>query len=167
MSTTRGTGRPAQAEAGKYLTFFLGHVSYGLQILRVRELIGLQEITELPQAPTYVKGVINLRDTVIPIVDLRGRFGMPEIEATEQTCIVVVQVESRTIGLLVDRVSEVQDIGAQAIEGPPAIDEGNREGFILGISKAGGRVTLLLDVDRIVGGAAQASLAEDLLDATV
>ncbi len=143
------------------MTFFLGQVCYGLEILRVRELIGMMEITQLPQAPAYVKGVINLRDKVIPIVDLRGRFGMAEIEATEQSCIIVVQVRERTIGVLVDRVSEVQDIGAQELEGPPDLEEGNLEGFILGISKAGGRVTLLLDVDRIVGGAVETALAEE------
>lgn len=161
MSASQAAGRPMQAGPGKYMTFFLGQVAYGLEILRVRELIGLQEITELPQAPAYVKGVINLRDKVIPIVDLRGRFGMPEIEPTDQSCIIVVQVHERTIGVLVDRVSEVQDIDEGALEGPPDLEEGNLDGFILGISKAGGRVTLLLDTDRIVGGAAEAAYAEE------
>jgi purine-binding chemotaxis protein CheW len=155
MSATQGAGGRATPASGKYLTFFLGKETYGLEILQVKELIGYQDITGLPQAPMYVKGVINLRDTVIPIVDLRCRFGMPEIEPTEQTCIVVVQVDDSTIGLLVDRVSEVQDIGAKHIEGPPTVGRRTVDGYVRGISKAAGKVTLLLDIDCIVDEAAE------------
>ncbi|HPF70377.1 MAG TPA: chemotaxis protein CheW [Candidatus Krumholzibacteria bacterium] len=155
MSAANAPGRREKPASGKYLTFFLGKETYGLEILQVKELIGYQDITGLPQAPMYVKGVINLRDTVIPIVDLRCRFGMPEIEPTEQTCIVVVQVNDSTIGLLVDRVSEVQDIGAKHIEGPPTVGRRAVDGFVRGISKAAGRVTLLLDIDCIVDEAAE------------
>ena len=154
MSTTTQAGSRAIPAPGKYLTFYLGEVAYGLEILRVKELIGVQKITALPQAPAYVKGVINLRDTVIPIVELRGRFGMESVETDEQTCIVVVQVEARTVGLLVDRVSEVLDMAGGELEGPPSLCDDADGRFIRGISKAGGRVTLLLDIDRVVGAAA-------------
>lgn len=137
--------------SGKYLTFCLDEEEYGLEILKVREIIGLMTITAIPRTPIYVKGVINLRGKIIPVVDLRLKFGMVEIPATDETCIIVVQVGQVEVGLIVDRVSEVRDILAGEIENAPSFGEGVNTEFLLGIGKSGDKVTLLLDIDRVVG----------------
>jgi purine-binding chemotaxis protein CheW len=139
------------ARGGKYLTFKLGREEYGLEILKVRELIGMMEITAVPQMPAHMKGVINLRGKVIPVVDLRLKFGMPEIERTEQTCVIVVNV-GREIGIIVDTVSEVLDISGQNIEPPPVIDGSLDTSFILGMGKVGEAVKILLDIDTVLAG---------------
>lgn len=139
-----------QVRAGKYLTFKLGPGHYGLEILKVREIIGLIGITAIPLAPDHVKGVINLRGMVIPVVDLRLKFGMDEKEATAETCIIVAHVGDREIGVLVDQVSEVQYFDAANIQEPPTLGAGIDTDFILGIGKVGDHVTLLLDIERVL-----------------
>jgi purine-binding chemotaxis protein CheW len=143
------------ALAGKYMTFQLAQEVYGLQILRVREIIGLMDITRVPRAPPFVRGVINLRGRVIPVVDLRQKFGMPPVEATEQTVIIVVQVEaagrSLTMGVLVDLVLEVLDVQAGAIEPAPDLGSAQIAGdVILGVGKAGKHVVFLLDIAHVL-----------------
>ena len=145
----------AQKE-GKYLTFALGHEEYGLEILKVREIIGYMNITAVPQTPAHVKGVINLRGQVIPVIDLRSKFGMEEIEITEQTCIIVVEITQGTrkfqTGIVVDHVSEVLDIAEGDIEDAPQFGSSVDTNFILGMGKIGETVKILLDIDKVLGG---------------
>lgn len=135
--------------AGKYLTFYLDAEEYGLEILKVQEIIGVLPVTRVPRTPPFVKGVINLRGKVISIVDLRAKFGMEPVPAGE-SCIIVVQVQGVQLGILVDRVSEVKAIGEQEIADPPSFGSEVDTEFLLGIAKGAGRVTLLLDIDRVL-----------------
>ncbi len=145
----------ARSLAGKYMTFKLANEEYGLEILKVREIIGLMDITRVPRTRDDIRGVINLRGRVIPVVDLRIRFGMEQMEATDQTVIIVVQcqVGSRdlTIGILVDQVLEVLNIAEKQIDPPPNFGVGavdNR--FILGVGKSERRVIFLLDIAQVL-----------------
>lgn len=146
-------------KAGKYLTFTLDREEYGLEILKVREIIGVMAITAVPRTPDYVKGVINLRGKVIPVIDLRLKFGMPEAEHTEQTCIIVVQVGTMEMGIIVDEVSEVLDIAGEHIEPAPAFGVNVDTEFILGMGKTEQRVTILLDIDKVLTGRQVAAIA--------
>ena len=152
---------------GKYLTFALGNEEFGLEILKVREIIGYIDVTALPQTPHHVKGVINLRGQVIPVIDLRAKFGMEAVEVTEQSCIIVVEIieDSRKccVGIIVDRVQEVLDIAAQDIEDPPQFGATVRTDFILGMGKIGNSVKILLDIDRVVGTGDLATLSGGLV----
>ncbi|MFO7838088.1 MAG: chemotaxis protein CheW [Desulfosalsimonadaceae bacterium] len=140
--------------AGKYLTFNLGNEGYGLEILKVQEIIGMQEITKIPRTPDYVKGVINLRGKVIPIIDLRSKFGMPEQELTRKTCIIVVQVQrgesALIMGIVVDEVSEVLNISGDQIEAAPSLGTNVDTHFILGMAKTESAVKILLDIDKVL-----------------
>lgn len=140
---------------GKYLTFALGKEEYGIGILKVREIIGLMEITAVPHTPQYIKGVINLRGRVIPVIDLRLKFSMPAEEYTERTCIIVIEVQGETaavqVGMLVDSVSEVLNVSGQDIEPAPSFGGNTETIFILGMAKVKGEVKILLDADRVVG----------------
>jgi purine-binding chemotaxis protein CheW len=138
-----------QELGGKFLTFGLGDEEFGVQILKVREIIGLMEITAVPQMPSYVKGVINLRGKVIPVMSLRLKFGLPEVEDTEQTCVIVVDV-GREVGIVVDHVSEVADISDADIEPAPSVGFGTSTKFILGMGKVSDAVKILLDIDSVV-----------------
>ena len=142
--------------AGKYMTFKLASEVYGLEILKVREIIGLMDITRVPRSADFIRGVINLRGKVIPVADLRLKFGMEACQATEQTVIIVVQClvggRNLTMGILVDQVLEVLQIEPSQIEAPPALGEVATEAeFILGVGKAGERVVFLLDIARVLG----------------
>lgn len=141
---------------GKYLTFLTGGEGYGLPVLKVREIMKVMEITPVPQVPSYVRGVINLRGKVIPVVDLRLKFGMPACDATDQTCIIVVEANAvdrkAMMGLLVDGVSEVLNIQAAEIEQPPAFGDGVRTDYMQGVAKVKGTVKILLDIDRVLTG---------------
>ena len=150
--------------AGKYMTFKLGDEAYGLEILRVREIIGLMEITRVPRAREHVRGVINLRGKVIPVVDLRLKFAMPASEATDQTVIIVVQYvvagASCTMGILVDQVLEVLSIEGAQIEPPPSFGEGAVDAdFIMGVGKTEQHVVFLLDIGRVLSEAESRELA--------
>lgn len=153
----------ATKRAGKYLTFVLAGEDYGLEILKVREIMGILDITTVPHTPDYVKGVVNIRGKVIPIVDLRLKFGIPETEYTEQTCIIVVYVGQVEVGIIVDRVSEVMDIKEEDIEDSPEFGDGVDTHTILGMSKAGGKVTILLDISKVLGNGEVTSLEADCL----
>jgi len=142
----------AQQLEGKYLTFVLADESYGLEILKVREIIGMMAITAVPRTPPFVKGVINLRGKVIPVIDLRLKFGISEVAHTEETCVIVVDVGSVEMGIIVDKVSEVLNIAAGEIEDTPSFGVSVDTDFILGLGKANGRVTILLDITRVMAG---------------
>jgi len=147
---------PAKVDprAGKYLTFQLGREEFAIQVLRVREIMGMQEITAVPQTPGYVKGVLNLRGKVIPVVDLRLRFAMPEAQYTQRTCIIVVQIEqdgARLLtGIIVDGVSEVLTIAASDIEDTPDFGRGVATPYLLGMAKIKGAVKILLDINMVM-----------------
>jgi len=136
-------------EESKYLTFKLTNEEYGVEILKVREIIGVMNITAVPQMPVYMKGVINLRGKVIPVVDLRLKFGLQELEYTEQTCIIVVDV-GKEIGIIVDTVSEVLDITSDNVEPSPSMGGSVDTSFILGMGKVGDSVKILLDIDKVL-----------------
>ncbi len=148
------------AEAGKYLTFILANESYGLEILKVREIIGVMAITPVPQTPVYVKGVINLRGRVIPVVDLRVKFGMVAAEQTDETCIIVVDIGEMLTGILVDNVDEVLDILGEDIEEAPDFGAQVSTDFILGVAKTEGSVKILLDIDQVLSSTELGALAE-------
>lgn len=147
---TAAKSEAASDRAGKFLTFVLAGETYGLEILKVREIIGMMDITALPRTPDFIKGVINLRGKVIPVIDLRLKFGMPEAERTDETCIIVVQVGSLEVGILVDEVSEVLNIDGKDIEDAPSFGTDVDTEFILGMGKSNGRVTILLDIDKVL-----------------
>ncbi len=139
---------------GKYLGFELAGEQYGLQILNVREIIGMMDITPLPQLPPYVKGVINLRGKVIPVIDLRLRFGLDAGDYHERTCIIVVEVKGRNgpvlVGVVVDTVSEVMSVDGAEVETPPECGLTTEAGCITGLAKMRGGVKILLDIDRVL-----------------
>jgi purine-binding chemotaxis protein CheW len=141
-------------QEGKYLTFTLAEEEYGIGILKIKEIIGMMSITSVPRTPDFVKGVINLRGQVIPVLDLRRRFGMDEIDYTERTCIIVVEIEGETgtvmIGIVVDSVSEVLNIKGEDIEPTPTFGARLNTDYILGIAKMGGGVKILLDIDKVL-----------------
>jgi len=143
--------------AGKYLTFKLADEEYGLEILKVREIIGMMAITSLPRTPQFVRGVINLRGKVIPVIDLRKKFELETTDDTNLTCIIVVDVPSQNgniqIGILVDSVSEVLDIHGSDIEGAPSFGTNIDTAFILGMAKAKGSVKILLNIEKVLSSA--------------
>jgi purine-binding chemotaxis protein CheW len=153
---TTAVATQTRARAGKYLTFALGKEEYGIEILKVREIIGYMTITAVPQMPDYVKGVVNLRGQVIPVVDLRSRFGMEVKEITDQTCIIMVDIHqagrSFFAGLVVDHVQEVLNIEGSNIDDAPQFGTDVNTDFLLGIGKAGSAIKLLLDIDRVLEG---------------
>jgi purine-binding chemotaxis protein CheW len=139
---------------GKYLTFIMANEEYGIGILKIKEIIGMMPITTVPQTPDFVKGVINLRGKVIPVMDLRLRFEMEAIDYTERTCIIVVEIEGSgetvQIGIVVDAVSEVLNIKGEAIEDTPTFGTKLNTDYILGMAKMEGGVKILLDIDRVL-----------------
>jgi len=139
---------------GKYLTFTLADEEYGISIMKIQEIIGLMKITTIPRTPEFVKGVINLRGKVIPVVDLRLRFGMEAVDYTDRTCIIVVEIEGQAgtvlTGIAVDSVSEVLNIKGEDIEDTPTFGIKLNTEDILGVAKVEGRVKILLDIDRVL-----------------
>jgi purine-binding chemotaxis protein CheW len=144
-----------RARAGKYLTFQLGHEFYGVEVLQIREIIRLIDITPVPQMPDYIKGVVNLRGKIIPVVDLRLKFGLTEIQANERTCIVVVQLDSVSgvatrLGLVVDGVEEVVNIAASEIETTPNFGSSLDTDYFSGMAKIKGSLKTLLNINRVL-----------------
>jgi purine-binding chemotaxis protein CheW len=139
---------------GKYLTFSLDNEEYGIGILKIKEIIGMMPITTVPQTPSFIKGVTNLRGKVIPVVDLRLRFGMKALDYTERTCIIVVEIvtpsEMMLIGIIVDSVSEVLNIRKEDIEETPTFGAKFNTDYILGMAKIEGSVKILLDIDQVL-----------------
>ena len=150
-----GEVRSVKGREGKYLTFSLSGEEYGIGILKVKEIIGMMAITRIPQTPEYVKGVINLRGKVIPVIDLRSKFGLETGEYTERTCVVVVEVSRDEghvlIGSIVDSVSEVLNIRQTEIEETPDFGTSLDTRFILGMAKVGSGIKILLDIDKVLG----------------
>ena len=144
----------AEIKTEKYLTFTLKEEEYGIGILKVKEIIGMMPITSVPRTPEFVKGVINLRGKVIPVVDLRLKFDMESIPYSDRTCIIVVEIEAAQslvlIGIVVDSVSEVLNIGGDEIEEPPKFGTALHTDYILGMAKIEGGVKILLDIDRVL-----------------
>lgn len=140
--------------AGKYLIFQLGKEEFGTRVLTVREIMGVLDITAVPHTPPYIKGVINLRGKVIPVIDLRLKFGMPSIAYDHRTCIIVVQVEAAgsmvLMGLVVDGVAEVLTLTEGDIEDTPDFGQGVATDYLLGMAKIKGKVKILLDMDRVL-----------------
>lgn len=159
MPTLLTPNEPASAtltdvRAGKYLTFQLANEEFGIRVLKVREIMGLQDITAVPQTPAHIKGVINLRGKVVPVVDLRLKFGLAAAEYTQRTCIIVTQVQgesgSMMMGIVVDGVSEVLNLTASEIEDTPDFGESVSGGYLLGMAKVKNRVKILLDIDKVL-----------------
>jgi len=164
MSQIRTSGTDRE---GKYLTFSLGGEEYGIGILKVKEIIGMMTITHVPQTPGYVKGVINLRGKVIPVIDLRLKFGIEPIDYMERTCIIVVEISSlsKTIamGIVVDSVSEVMNIKNGDIEDTPSFGTKLKTEFILGMAKTGSGVKILLDINLVLADEEVAVIEEKML----
>lgn len=137
-------------QEGKYLTFQLNEEEYGIQIGFVTEIIGILNINAVPDMPHYIKGVINLRGKVIPVMDVRLRFGAPPREYDERTCIIVINVKEQAMGLIVDRVSEVLDIPESEIEPTPELRKGRSNRFVHGLGKVGDQVKLLLEAESML-----------------
>ncbi len=151
---TQGMKRVKTLEGKKFLTFLMANEKYGLEILKVREIIGIMDVTPIPTTPAFVRGVINLRGKVIPVVDLRLKFGMEAKEDTQRTCIIVVHLaregQEMIMGIIVDEVSDVLDIDRDQIEPPPSFGANIRTDFILGMGKVNQRVVTMLDIDRVL-----------------
>lgn len=152
--TAAQPGATSIARAGKYLTFQLGTEIFGIEILKVQEILGILPVTKVPRTPDFVRGVINLRGKVIPVLDLRSKFDLPRQEDGKRTCIIVAQIESDNgmmiMGVIVDEVSEVLNIQPDQIENAPHFGEGIHTDFILGMGKVGQKVVMLLDVDKVL-----------------
>ncbi|MDR3698566.1 MAG: chemotaxis protein CheW [Candidatus Sulfopaludibacter sp.] len=154
LAVTEPAGAQTDVRAGKYLTFHLANEEFGIRVLKVREIMGLQEITAVPQTPCHIKGVINLRGKVVPVIDLRLKFGLPAAEYTQRTCIIVTQVQGESsavlMGIIVDGVSEVLNLTAPEIEDTPDFGEDIAGRYLLGMAKVKGKVKILLDIDKVV-----------------
>ena len=136
-------------QKGKFLTFSLGNESYGIEILYVTEIVGIQPITQVPELPEYIKGIINLRGKIIPVMDVRLRFKKASVEYNDRTCIVVIDIKDISIGMIVDTVAEVLSIPENEIVPPPDINKGGKK-YIKGVGKTGSEVILLLDCDKLL-----------------
>lgn len=134
----------------KYLIFTLGNEFYGLEIKHVTEIIGIQEITLVPELPNYIKGIINLRGKIITVMDVRLRFRKPTREYNDRTCVIVVDIKGLSVGLIVDTVSEVHSIQAENIVSPPEVTRGDNNRYIKGIGKEEVNVMLILDCDKLL-----------------
>ncbi len=137
-------------KGGKFLTFVLGDEEYGIEILKVREIIGVMDITTVPRTPDFIKGVINLRGKVIPVIDLRLKFDMEEAEYTSETCIIVVDIKGILVGIVVDTVSEVTDVVDENIEPAPSFGSSVDTEYIMGMAKVGDKVKILLDINKVL-----------------
>ena len=149
-----GAALKTDERAGKYLTFVIGKEEFGVGVLKVREIMGIQDITAVPQTPPYLKGVINLRGKVIPVIDLRLKFGLPSVDYTQRTCIIVVQVKSGSalllMGIVVDEVSEVITMAGADIEDTPDFGSTVSTSYILGMAKIKDKVKILLDINEVL-----------------
>ena len=150
MSPTNEEAASSVQSNGQFLTFTLQNEEYGIEILKVQEIKGFSKITPIPNAPPFVRGVMNLRGTVVPIIDLRARFSMTEKEYDQFTCIIVVNVGTRVVGLVVDTVSDVLNIPGDSIAEPPELAGIDHASCVTGMGKLGERIVMLLDTARLV-----------------
>lgn len=137
-------------QKGKFLTFALGQETYAIEIIHVTEIIGIQDITEVPELPNYVKGIINLRGRIIPVIDVRLRFKKEAVEYNDRTCIIVIDIKNTSVGLIVDTVSEVLSMADEDIVPPPDSKTGFQNNYIKGIGKTEDKVNLLLDCEQLL-----------------
>jgi purine-binding chemotaxis protein CheW len=151
MSTATMHAESAAATNSQFLTFTLDKEEYGIEILRVQEIKGYSAITPIPNTPPHVKGVLNLRGTVVPVIDLRLRFGLPAADYTQFTVIIVVNVGTKIVGLLVDAVSDVLDIDESQREATPDLGSGVDTSFLTGLARSNDRLIVLLDIDAVAG----------------
>mgnify|MGYP001578499265 CR=1 FL=1 len=145
-------------EGGQYVTFLLGEEEYGLEILAVQEIIGFTHITHVPHLPDFIKGVINLRGTVVPVIDLRLKFGLGQVDYNNHTCVVVVKMEDRVMGMVVDVVSEVVSFPDGSIEPAPPFGSNIKADFIKAMGKAGDRLVIILDIDKVLSSDEMAAI---------
>lgn len=152
MHASIAAGEPTNsAEGGQYLTFLLRQEEYAIDILKVQEIKGLPRITPVPNTPTYLRGVMNLRGAVVPVADLRVRFSIPDAEDGRSSVVILANVHGRTVGLVVDAVSDVLSFRAADLEPTPNLGRGVEANFITGLAKVGDRLVLLLDIERLLG----------------
>ncbi|MCC7081046.1 MAG: chemotaxis protein CheW [Burkholderiales bacterium] len=160
--STRSDASAAASDQRQYLTFLLGGEAYAIAILRIKEIIEYGQLTSVPMMPAFVRGVINLRGAVVPVVDLQARFGRSSAQVSKRTCIVIVEIaaqeEVQVIGLMVDQVNEVVEIPASDVEPAPSFGGGLRTEFIAGMGKLGGKFVVLLDLDAVLSVDELASL---------
>lgn len=140
----------SEIEGGKFLTFFLGNEEYAIEILKVQEIIGLMAITPVPRMPDYIRGVLNLRGKIVPVMNLRTRFGLEEIDDTDETCIIVVQDGKYLMGVLVDKVSEVVDIETEEIEDVPSVGVADQSEYLAGLGKVRDSVKMIIEVQKVL-----------------
>jgi purine-binding chemotaxis protein CheW len=162
--------RAASGGSQQYLTFTLGQEEYGVEILKIQEIKGYSAVTPLPNAPTYVKGVLNLRGTIVPIVDLRKKFNLPEAEYTPFTVIVVVQVQGKTLGFVVDAVSDVLTVAGEAIRPTPDLHGQLDTRFLTGLAptgEEGQKLVILLDIDKVLTASEAATAASAAVEAAM
>jgi purine-binding chemotaxis protein CheW len=154
----------ANKTESKYLSFQLGAETYAIEILKVREIIGLLEITAVPKTAAHIRGVVNLRGKIVPVLDMRAKFGLPPAPARRENCIITVMAEGSQgallVGILVDSVSEVMRVAQQDLEAVPALGDDMRLDFVLGLAKAQGKVCILLDIDKVIQAQDVAGLQE-------
>lgn len=155
-----------RAKGGKYLTFRLAAEEYGIEILKVQEIIGMMSITKVPRLPEFIRGILNLRGKLVPVIEMRSRFQMERVEDNNRTCIIVVQVNGSksalTMGILVDSVNEVVTMQQDQLEPTPQLGQGLDIEFMLGMAKIGSRVVLLLDIDRVLTSFEYSDLKSEL-----
>lgn len=138
------------SRAGKYLTFFLASEEYGVEILKVQEIIGRMPITPVPLTSKYIRGVINLRGKIHPVMDMKIKFGMDKTQITDETGIIVIKTASMMMGILVDKVSEVVNIAADDVEDTPSFGAEVNMEYLLGVGTTGGKIRMLLDIDKVI-----------------
>jgi purine-binding chemotaxis protein CheW len=156
------TDREEDTQHGKYLTFALGRESFGLEISYVKEIVNMQPVTELPEVPAYVKGIINLRGKIIPVIDMSLKFGKELSAYTDRTCIIVVDIQDISVGLIVDNVAEVLTIDDGNIVPPPSVKTGAHNRYIKAIGKTGSDVKLLLDCEKLFDSGELEALSDNL-----
>jgi Chemotaxis signal transduction protein len=150
LNTQEQTEEMEDAQCGKYLTFTLDEEEFGIEIRHVKEIIGMQPITQLPETPDYIKGIINLRGKIIPLIDMRVKFKKNSAEYTDRTCIIVTEINDLSVGLIIDSVSEVVSVADEAISPPPDYRTGIQNTYIKGIDKTDNRVKLLLNCEKLI-----------------
>lgn len=162
--TETATRETASTEVKQLISFTVGNEEYGLELLRVKEVIRVRPVTWLPRAPSCVKGIINLRGVVIPIVDLRERFGLPQCESTAMTRVIVVEVEGRPVGVVVDSASQVVRVPVGQFDDPPPVMGEESRDFITSVGKIGDRLVIMIDVERILSSEEMRQLEGSLHD---
>jgi len=153
------------SDVQQFLTFALGQEEYGVEILKIQEIKGFSAITPLPNAPAFIKGVLNLRGTIVPIVDLRKKFSLPEVGYTKFTVIVVVQIQGKIMGFIVDAVSDVLNVAAADIQPTPDLYGQVDISFINGLAKTGEKLVILLDIEKVLTASETAGVAQAAVEA--